>query len=403
MNQGYLIVSVYADSVAQPIEGASVKIVGVLNEYFTNINGKIEAVTLQTVGIENSLSPGNDEPYSVYDIEVSKEGFVSKIIKNVQVFPGVTSLQDVILTSNDNDNLLVDVINLQPNVLNGDYAPKYVEDELGVNLAVLSKVVIPEYVIVHDGVPNDTRAPEYYIPFSEYIKNVACSEIYSTWNVESIKANVLAIMSYTLNRVYTEWYPSKGYSFTITSVTAYDQKYIHNRTLFDSITTIVDEMLGLYIQRDGKEEPMFAQYCDGTSLQNLGWLWQWGSQDLALDGYNYEEILKYYYGNTLSIKSTEIVEGLPTSYPGYVLKLGSCGEEVMKIQNQLNIIRGNYPGLIQITNPNGEYDENTKEAVEKFQEVFDVNISGAVDYGTWYRISYMYLAVKRMIFGVYDR
>ncbi len=402
MYNGYLSVNVLADDISQPITGATVKILNTNMTYETNENGKTGSITLSTVNKDNSLTPTNI-PYVTYDIEVSKPGLTTVTIRNIEIFEGVVSIQNVTLHSNDETGITNQEIIIPPINLSGDYSGKYNEKINPVNPIVFSEVFIPEYIIVHDGIPDDNTAPKYNVLFIDYIKNVACSEIYSTWPYETLKANILAIISFTLNRVYTEWYQSKGYPFTITSVTAYDQKYSHDRTIFGTISQVVDEVIQTYIKRPEKEEPLFAQYCDGTTLQNEGWLWQWGSNDLGNSGYKSFDILKYYYGNNLEEATASFKEGLPTSFPGAPLQVGNCGEPVKKFQNQINIIRGNYPGLIEIKNPDGNFDEQTKEAVIFFQETFDLSPTGIVDYTTWYKISYLYLAVKRMIFGVYDR
>ncbi len=403
MNEGYLLVNVYADDIAQPIEGASVKILETNNTYLTDENGQTKSIVLDSVPLENSLKPGNNKPYETYSIEVTKDGMTTVNITGIEVFPGIKSIQEIKMKSNDETGKEIEIINLEPIILDGNYTNKYKEDEINGNQFVLNNVIIPEYIIVHDGIPDDNTAPNYYVRFTDYIKNVASSEIYSTWPFEALRANVIAIMSFTLNRIYTEWYPSKGYKFTITSVTAYDQKYTPNRTIFDSISSVVDDLVLQYIKRKDKTEPLFAQYCDGDTLKEEGWLWQWGSKELADQKVPAFDILKYYYGTNLEVKTAKYQTGLPTSFPGYLIGLGSCGSEVKTIQNQLNIIRGNYPGLIQIENPNGEFDQNTEDSVKKFQEVFGLTKDGIVGYNTWYKISYMHIAVSRMIFGVYDR
>ncbi len=404
MNQGYLIVDVFADNITQPLKGATVKVLDTNSTYETDINGKIEPITLFAPSIEGSIVYDSEiEPYSKYDIEVSFPGMTTKIVRGVEIFPNIISTQPVTLRPLDQTNEQIEEVIIPDIVLKGNYIPKYIESEDVVVPITLREVIIPEYIKVIDGSPDSYSAPIYTVPFVDYIKNVASGEIYSSWPYEALKANILAIISFTLNRVYTEWYPSKGYSFTITSVTAYDQKYTHDRTIFDSISNVVDEIFTNYISRIGKEEPMLAQYCDGETTQNDGWLWQWGSASLAEEGKTAIEILKYYYGDSIEIEEAKEVEGLPVSFPGFNLKFGDCGEEVRIMQNQLNTIRGNYPGIPLIENPNGVYDQQTAETISFFQKTFNLFQTGNVDYGTWYKIQYLYTAVKRMIFGVYDR
>ena len=205
---------------------------------------------------------------------------------------------------------------------------------------VLNKVVIPEYIVVHDGPIGDTSAQDYYVRYKDYIKNVASSEIYATWPEDTIRANVLAIMSFTLNRVYTEWYRNKGYDFTITSSTAYDHKWIHGRNIFESIDRIVDELFENYLSRPDVRQPILTQYCDGHQVQcrNRGWMTQWGSKALGDQGYSAIEILRSFYGNDMYINVAEAVSGIPASWPGYDLTIGVTGEKVQQIQEQLNAI-----------------------------------------------------------------
>jgi hypothetical protein len=260
---------------------------------------------------------------------------------------------------------------------------------------------VPEYVIVHDGLPTNSAASNYYVLFTDYIKNVASSEIYSTWPYETIKANVYAILSFTMNRIYTEWYPSKGYPFTITSSTQFDQKYIHGRDIFLSIAQVVDAVFEEFIKRPNLPQPFFAQYNDGIKVNNAGWLSQWGSKDLGDRAYTAINILKYYYGNDVYLDKAEIIEGVPSSFPGINLTLNICSEAVQKIQTQLNVIAGVYY-MPKIDPANGKYLESTKLAVETFQRIFTMPITGVVDFATWYRISYIFIALTKMLQGRYE-
>ena len=403
MSEGYLVVTVSSDTIAQPIEGASVKLYNDNEEYdyITNEIGQINPVVLKTVDKLYSTDPeSNVKPYTLYNIIVEKEGFTTKIIRNIEIFPDVTSFSNVILTSIDEKQIKEEEIIIEPITLGSNYSPKINDKEINTNKKVLTKTIVPEYIIVHDGDPTNYNAKNYYVPFTDYIKNVGSSEIYSTWPKETIKANIAAIISFTLNRIYTEWYKSKGYNFTITSSTAYDQKYIHDRTIFSTIAEVVDEMFLTYINIDGKEGPFLAQYNDGINVNNDGWLSQWGSYELGKQGYSYDKILKYYYGNNINLLQADEAFGYPASYPGNNLKLGSCGEEVQKVQNQLNYIHNSYPLIPIIENTNGIFDPDTKKSVEIFQKTFYLKINGIVDLGTWYKISYIYTAVKGLAQGI---
>ena len=259
---------------------------------------------------------------------------------------------------------------------------------------VLSRVVIPEYIVVHDGVPDDRSAPNYYVRYRDYIKNVVSSEVYATWEENAIYANTLAIMSFTLNRVYTEWYRGRGYDFTITSSTAYDQKWIYGRNIYSNIDRIVDTIFANYLSRPGVRQPILAAYCDGQRVTCDG-LSQWGSQYLANEGYTPIEIIRYYYGSDMYINSASSISGVPSSWPGYDLTIGASGDKVRQIQQQLNRIARNYPAIPTISQ-DGIYGPRTAEAVRIFQGIFNLPQSGVVDYPTWYSISNIYVGVSRI-------
>jgi len=243
--------------------------------------------------------------------------------------------------------------------------------------------------------PSDSTAQNYYVRYKDYIKNVASSEIYATWPLETIRANVLAIMSFTMNRVYTEWYRNKGYSFTITSSTAFDHKWIFGRNIFESISQVVDELFENYLSRPNVRQPILTQYCDGQRVRCDGWMSQWGSKYLGDQNYSAIEILRNYYGDNMYINSAEEISGIPISWPGYDLDIGSSGIKVRQIQEQLNGISEAYPAIPSV-NPDGIYGEETKEAVREFQSVFGLPETGVVDYPTWYKIQEIYVGVSRI-------
>lgn len=286
-----------------------------------------------------------------------------------------------------------------PHTLFGNYPPKIAEPEIKpvteTGEIVLNRVVIPEYVIVHDGVPTDSTAKNYWVRYRDYIKNVASSEIYATWTDAAIRANVLAIMSFTLNRVYTEWYRNKGYDFTITSSTAFDQKWIYGRNIFQDISDVVDEMFGNYLSRPNVKQPILTQYCDGRQVSCPNWMTQWGSQALGHQGYSTIEILRYYYGESIYINTAVEIAGVPSSWPGYDLGEGSGGTKVRQMQEQLNVIAQAYPALPRV-DADGIFGPETKAAVEKFQSIFGLPVTGIVDYRTWYKISEIYVGVSRI-------
>lgn len=252
--------------------------------------------------------------------------------------------------------------------------------------------VIPEYITVHLGDPNEP-ARNIRVPFADYIKNVASSEIYPTWPEAAIRANILAQISFALNRIYTEWYPSQGYDFDITSSTRYDQKFIENREYFDNIVRIVDEIFNNYVVRQGNVQPLFTQYCDGQQVQCDG-LSQWGTVTLANRGLTPYAILQQYYGDDIDIVYDAPISANVPSYPGVPLRLGSIGEEVRIIQRQLNRISDNYPAIPKIAATNGIFDLPTEAAVRKFQEIFNLPADGVVGKSTWYKLKSVYNAVK---------
>ena len=248
---------------------------------------------------------------------------------------------------------------------------------------------IPEYITVHLGAPDDTSAPNVRVPFIDYVKNVASSEIYPTWPESALRANMYAEITFALNRIFSEWYPSRGYNFDITSDTQYDQKFINGRDIYDSVSVIADSLFNDYVVRQGSVQPLFTQYCNGTTVTCDG-LSQWGTVALAEEGLIPYEILQYYYGDDISIVFNAPTATTLPSYPGYPLSLGSFGEDVRTIQRQLDRIRRNYPAITSISGYDGLFDSNTEAAVRDFQSIFNLTPNGVVDKATWYRISYIY-------------
>lgn len=253
---------------------------------------------------------------------------------------------------------------------------------------------IPETITVHLGRP-DAAAENVTVSFSDYIKNVASSEIYPTWPESSLRANIYAITSFALNRIYTEWYRSRGYPFDITASTQYDQKFIYGREIFENISQLVDEQFNRYIRRQGTIEPLFAAFCNGTTVTCEG-LSQWGTVGLAEQGYSPFDILTYYFGNDIEIVQNVPVQSRTLSFPGFSLGLGYSGEDVKTMQVQLNRISRNYPAIPKIAEITGDFDYATEEAVLKFQQIFNLAPTGIVDEATWYKIAYIYTSVKRL-------
>ena len=370
-----------------------------IEEVRTDSSGQIPVLDVKTPPLEYSMEPSEQQPYAEYTVQVEAEGFENSEIAGIQVLPSVRAEQPVRIAFQVGAEFERLVIG--PHTLWGEYPPKIEEAEVKPvgesGEIVLSRVVIPEYVVVHDGPVNDTTAQDYYVRYKDYIKNVASSEIYATWSDDTIRANVLAIMSFTLNRVYTEWYRNKGKDFTITSSTAYDHKWIRGRNIFDSISRIVDELFENYLSRPDVRQPILTQYCDGRQVQcrDRGWMTQWGSKSLGDRGYSPIEILRYFYGNDIYINVAEGISGIPLSWPGYDLNIGATGNKVRQIQEQLNVIAEAYPAIPKV-GVDGIYGEQTKAAVRKFQNIFGLSETGITDYSTWYKIQEIYVAVSRI-------
>ena len=253
---------------------------------------------------------------------------------------------------------------------------------------------IPSTIRVHLGAP-DEAAPNVTVSYPDYLKNVASSEIYPTWDEAALRANIYAINSFALNRIYTEWYPSRGYDFDITAVTQYDQKYIEGRQVYSNIAGLVDELFDDYVRRQGRIEPLFTAFCNGTTSTCAG-LSQWGTVDLARQGFVPFEILQYYYGDDIEIVKNAPVRSNTPSYPGSPLNAGDTGTPVQTVQIQLNRISRNYPAIPKIPSASGTYDPATEDTVRAFQRVFNLTPSGVVDKATWYKIAYIYTSVKRL-------
>lgn len=391
----------------RPIENARVRISytgvpdSVLEEVRTDASGRTPVLELSAPPIDYSMRPVEEQPYAEYTVQIDADGYEPKEVTGTEVLPEVLAQQPASLVPNPVDEESYQRIVIGPHTLFGEYPPKVEEAEIKpineTGEIVLSRVVVPEYVVVHDGPPGDTGAGNYYVRYRDYVKNVASSEIYATWPDDTIRANVLAIMSFTLNRVYTEWYRNKGYDFTITSSTAYDHKWIHGRNVFDTIDRVVDEMFENYLSRPDVRQPILTQYCDGRRVDcsERGWMSQWGSKYLGDRGYSPIQILRNYYGSDMYINAAEEVSGIPASWPGYDLDIGASGMEVRQIQEQINEISGAYPAIPRIA-ADGIFGERTKDAVRKFQEVFGLPATGIVDYPTWYKIQEIYVAVSRI-------
>lgn len=403
---GYLNVIVTGTDNYSPLSSANIEIADtgnpnrILESITTNQNGQTGNIELSAPPREYSMMPTDNQPYSEYNLKISAPGYQEGLVSGVQIFSGENGLQSIVLQpSGQTPGYVYNPIVIGGHTLWEYYPPKIAEPEIK-PLAesgeiVLSRVVVPETIVVHDGVPGDSTATDYYVPYIDYIKNVACCEIYSTWPESTIEANILAIMSFTLNRVYTEWYRNKGYNFTITSSTAYDHKWIYGKTIYENISQIADRLYNRYLARPNVKQPILTQYCDGKRVSCPNWMTQWGSKALGDDGFSAIDIIHYYYGSDMYVNEAEIVSGIPSSYPGYDLTIGSSGEPVITIQEQLNRIAENYPAIPTVT-VDGIYGTATAEAVRTFQRIFQLPASGIVDFPTWYKISQIYVGVSKI-------
>jgi peptidoglycan hydrolase-like protein with peptidoglycan-binding domain len=388
-----------------PVEGASVSIFSpdqptvVIEELTTDVSGLTPEIELPAPSIDYSLEPSEVQPYSEYNISATQPDYTPITISNMQLFADITALQDATMRESDDLNAQGSLYVIPPHTLFGEYPPKIAEPEINpaaeTGEIVLSRVVIPEFVIVHDGPPTDASAANHYVRFRDYIKNVASSEIYATWPESTIQANILAILSFTLNRVFTEWYRNQGFNFTVTSSTAFDHKWMPGRNIYDNIGITVDSLFVNYLSRPNIRQPILTQYCDGNRVQCPNWMTQWGSKDLGDQGYDAIGILRHFYGSSIFINTAPQVSGVPASWPGQNLNIGASGDNVRTIQEQLNAIGNAYSQIPRVA-VNGQYNEQTADAVRTFQNIFNMPATGIVDFPTWYRISGIYVAVTRM-------
>lgn len=402
IDKGKMRINVYDKQQGTPLADARISLAytgnpeRIINEITTDSEGAVNLDDLLTPPVEYSMEPGEKQPFSEYTIDVNADGYEEINISGIDVFSGETSIQNVYLNE-DNMEIPENNIVIPVNTLYGSYPAKIPEDEIKPvrqsGEIVLSRVVIPETIVVHDGVPTDSTALDYYVRYKDYIKNVASSEIYSTWPRQTLEANILAIMSFTLNRVYTEWYRNQNYNFTITSSTAFDHKWVNGRNIFESISQVVDEIFDNYLSRPNVKQPILTQYCDGKKSSCPDWMTQWGSKYLGDQGYSSIDILRYYYGDNMYINTAEQIQGIPSSWPGADLDIGSSGQKVRQLQEQLNLI-GDYYTAIPALTVDGIYGERTAEAVRQFQRINNMPQTGVVDFPTWYRISDRYVRLS---------
>lgn len=400
-NKAMLRVNVFDSSEGLPLSGAKVEVFSEGNRIaseISDVSGNTPTIELDTVDSVYSDDVENESvrPYSLFDLKITSDGFSDRILNGLQMFGGESSFSDIIMQRGSEQS----VSDISPHTLWKSFPPKDAEETVkplppGLGFVVLPDPVIPEFVIVHDGAPSDASAPNYKVKFEDYIKNVACCEIYPTWETAALEANIIAIISFTLNRVYTEWYVSRGYDFTITSSTAFDQAFSYGRNIFEEIGNVVDYLFTTFLTRPNIRQPLLAQYCNGSTVSCPGWLSQWGSKRLADEGYDAVTILRTYYGSDVFLLEGNKVDGIPYSFPGSTLQTGSIGQDVRIIQEQLNAISVNYPAIPRLA-VDGIFGSETRRAVTTFQGIFGYEQSGLVDFAVWYGISRIYVAVARL-------
>jgi len=369
---------------------------GILHELISDANGLAGPVELDAPDKGLSLTPEfKGDPYAKYNVGVTATGFRPVEIRGVQIFDGEASALPVVMEPKTAANTRSGpTINDIPKNALQDATQRRQETDAP-NPRILREVIIPDFINVHLGHPDNERAMTVRVRFIDYIKNVASSEIYPDWPKAALEANILAQISLALNRVYTEWYPTRGYKFNITNSTAVDQAFVHGRNIFDSVAVIVDRIFDHYIRRQGFKEPFYAEYCNGSTVQCPG-MSQWGTVALANQGYTPLEILQHYYPKDIEIATSNIFQGIAESYPGYALRVGSSGEYVRVMQLFLNRIRGDFPNIPAIANVNGIFGADTEAAVREFQRTFNLGADGVIGRATWNYISRIYVAVKKM-------
>ena len=398
---GYLTMQARTAHDAVPLQGVRITVLddeqNRVYELRTDENGETRRVPLETVDKRFSLNPDfTGTPFVTYNVLAQAEGFNSVYVSDIPVYDGESAVLPIMLVpmqGQQGREVQTQIPVGAPAVSmtgerNQEGAPE------GEEPYVLRQVVIPNPITVHLGTPASS-ASNVQVSFPDYVKNVASSEIYPTWPEAALRANIYAIITFALYRVYTEWYRSKGYPFDITNSTAYDQAFVYGRPIYSSISRIVDQIFNEYVRRKGQNAPYFTSFCNGTTVTCQG-LSQWGTVTLAGQGRTPISILRAYYPSDIEIVETNIMTNMLSSYPGTPLRVGSRGLDVQTIQTYLNRIRRNYPAIPTITDEPGVFGESTRAAVARFQSIFNLVSDGIVGKSTWYKISALYTAVTRL-------
>ena len=395
MATGILRIQAFAARQSAPMEGVAITLTGdgFTVHRITDTAGNAGDYPIPTPACALSLDENNTaQPYAVCSLTASKSGYRTVRIQGIQIFPGQVTLAqpEMIPATEDDRDPPNEPVVIPPHSLfsgKGGSGPAPTEP----CPRILDRVIIPKTITVHLGRPA-ASAQNVTVSFRNYIANVASSEVYPTWPEQALRANIHCQISLALNRIYTEWYPSKGYRFNITNSTSYDQYYVHGRTVFEVMTRLTDDIFNTYIRKTGTVNPYYAEYCDGKSVTCPG-LKQWGTVTLAKQGKNALQILKHYYGSNIEIVRTHNIQSIPQSYPGSPLRQGSTGSAVFTLQRQLNRIAKDYPFLGQLK-ADGVFGPKMTATVKAFQKQFNLTADGVVGRSTWYKISYIYVSVK---------
>ena len=399
---GYLTMQARTAHEPLPLQGVRVSVLddeqNRIYELVTDENGETRRVALETMDKRYSQDENfAGTPFVTYNVYAQADGFEPVSVTSIPIFDGESAHLPLVLVpmqGMQREQVQTEIMVGAPAVsMEGAREPEG-PVENGEAGQVLRQVAIPNPITVHLGTPN-ASASNVQVSFPDYVKNVASSEIYPTWPESALRANIYAIITFALNRVFTEWYRAQGYPFDITNSTAYDQYFIYGRPIYDSINRIVDQIFNEYVRRQGQEAPYFTSYCNGSTSTCRG-LSQWGTVTLANQGYTPIQILRYYYPNDIEIAQTNIITNMLTSYPGTLLRVGSTGLDVQTIQNYLRRIRQNYPAIPAITDAAGTFGDSTRAAVVKFQNIFGLTPDGIVGKATWYKLSSLYTAVTRL-------
>lgn len=400
-NRGKLKVKLFEERDDRPVSGVAVILTGGSRGSMTDITDEAGEASFEvdTPPIAPSMTPAPRVlPYAVFDIRIIAEGYVSVTVIGEQVFDEQTTVQEIEMQRReDHAGRSEHLIVIPEHLLYEDREQPPASPTMRAVTTFSAdrgrQPVIPEYITVHLGSPG-SNAENVTVPFLDYIKNVACSEVYPSWPESALTANIIAQVSLALNRIYTEWYRSQGYPFDITNSTAYDQYFVYERGIFEDISELCDRFFTRYVAHAGQIEPLFAEYCDGANTTCNG-LSQWGTVALARKDYTPERILQYYYGRDVEIREAEVAESVPDSFPGE-LSVGADSTAVATLQNRLNRVAIAFPAIPFILPANGEYGASTANAVRVFQNVFRLRETGVVDRTTWYRIQYIYTAIKKL-------